>query len=180
MDHAELLNTLFGEGPELDPLQMTMRAVAVFALALAMIRISGRRSFGQHRPFDACTTVLLGAVLSRAVVGASPFWATMCAGLAIVLMHRAIAMASIRWRGFERLVNGQERELVRDGRIDEEAMRKALLTRHDLEEAVRHETSDEHRSIRRAVLERDGAVTIVAAKKGEDGVAARSETGYDA
>src|SRR5947208_9297308 len=124
---GDVVHTLFGEGSDLDPLQMTLRAIAVFALALGMIRVSGRRSFGQHRPFDACTTVLLGAVLSRAVVGASPFWATMCAGLALVLMHRAIAMASIRWRGFERLVNGQERELVRDGRIDEEALRKALL-----------------------------------------------------
>jgi uncharacterized membrane protein YcaP (DUF421 family) len=70
------LRDLFGEGTDLGPLQMALRALAVFVLALAMIRTAGRRSIGQHRPFDACTTVLLGAVLSRAVVGASPFRAT--------------------------------------------------------------------------------------------------------
>ena len=164
MTFSRLVDTLFGQGSELEPLQMTLRAAAVFVLALAMIRIAGRRSFGLHRPFDACTTVLLGAILSRAVVGASPFWSTICAGTTIVLLHRLVGMASVRSRRFEFLVSGDERELVRDGRLDEDAMRKALLTRHDLEEAVRRKTGDEHSHLRRAVQERDGTVTVIEAK----------------
>lgn len=131
-------------------------------LALAMIRISGRRSFGQRRPFDACATVLLGAVLSRAVVGASPFWPTMAAGAVIVLLHRfvAMAMASLRWPRFEPLVSGDKRELVRDGRCDLDEMQKALITERDLDEAIRKKGGDERRPVRRAVLERDGVVTV--------------------
>jgi uncharacterized membrane protein YcaP (DUF421 family) len=159
-----LIERLFGEGTELDALQMSARAVAVFVLALAMIRASGRRSFGQQRPFDACTTVLLGAVLSRAVVGASPFWATTCAGAAIVAMHRLVAMASLRWPAFERLVSGEERELVRDGARDAAQMRKGLITAHDLDEAVRRETGDERVRVERAVLERDGKISVKVAK----------------
>src|SRR3954470_15668042 len=141
---GDVVHTLFGEGSDLDPLQMTLRAIAVFALALGMIRLSGRRSFGQRRPFDACTTVLLGAVLSRAVVGASPFWATVCAGVAIVALHRLVAMASLRWRAFETLVSGDKRELVRNGRPDTKQMAKGLITARDLDEAVRKKTGDEH------------------------------------
>jgi uncharacterized membrane protein YcaP (DUF421 family) len=80
-----------------------------------------------------------------------------------VLLHRLVAVASIHSRRFEALVSGLERELVRDGRLDDEAMRKALLTRHDLDEEVRRETGDERTPLRRAVLERDGTVTIVPA-----------------
>lgn len=156
----ELVNTLFGSGELLDALQMSMRSAVVFALALAMIRVSGRRSFGQRRPFDACATVLLGAVLSRAVVGASPFWATMAAGAAIVLLHRLVAMASLRWPRFETLVSGDKRELVRDGRCDRDELRKALLTGRDLDEAIRKKGGDDHRRVRRAVLERDGVITV--------------------
>ena len=58
-----------------------------------MIRIAGRRSFGQKTPFDACTTVLLRAILSRAVVGASPFWSAVGATMALVVMHRAVGLA---------------------------------------------------------------------------------------
>jgi uncharacterized membrane protein YcaP (DUF421 family) len=163
----DIVQILFGDGERLDALQMAMRSAVVFVLALAMIRFSGRRSFGQRRPFDACTTVLLGAVLSRAVVGASPFWPTMAAGAVIVLLHRLAAMASLRWPRFETLVSGDKRELVRDGQRDEEEMRKALITQHDLDESVRKKAGDERRPLRRAVLERDGVITVEMVRDGE-------------
>ena len=154
------LRELFGDGTDLDPLQMALRALAVFVLTLTMIRMSGRRSIGQHRVFDACTTVLLGAVLSRAVVGASPFWATMAAGLTIVVLHRLVAMASVRWPWFESLISGDKRVLVHGGRRDEAEMRKALITPRDLDEAMRKRTGDEAVPLERAVLERDGEITV--------------------
>ena len=157
---SDLVETLFGSGDRLDALQMSLRAALVFLLALAMIRISGRRSFGQRRPFDACATVLLGAVLSRAVVGASPFWPTMAAGAVIVLLHRLIAMASLRWPRVEQLVSGDKRELVREGRLDADEMSKGLITSRDLDEAVRKKTGHEDRPVRRVVLERDGEITV--------------------
>lgn len=154
------IHFLFGDGSDLNALQMAMRTAIVFVSTLAMIRISGRRSFGQHRAFDACTTILLGAVLSRAVVGASPFWATICAGAVIVVLHRIVAMASLRWPWFESLVSGDKREVVTHGRRDDDEMGKALLTPQDLDEAVRKKTGDESSPVERAVLERDGEVTI--------------------
>jgi uncharacterized membrane protein YcaP (DUF421 family) len=158
----ELIHLVFGEGSDLEIWQMSMRGAVVFVVALVLIRASGRRSFGQHSPFDACITVLLGAVLSRAVVGASPFWATVAAAAVLVLIHRAMALASTRWRGFEDLVNGHEIELVRAGRIDATAMRKALVTERNLHEAIRQSLGDKQVSdVALAVLETDGRVTVV-------------------
>ena len=156
----DLVTTLFGDGTELNPLQMALRAAAVFVLTLAMIRIAGRRSLGQHRTFDTCTIVLIGAVLSRGVVGASPFWSTMAAGATIVLLHRLVAVASLHWAWFEALVSGDKRELVRDRRRDQDEMRKGLITDRDLDEAVRKKSGDEASPLERAVLERDGSITV--------------------
>lgn len=164
----ELAGTLFGDGSDLNALQMALRATAVFVLTLAMIRIAGRRAMGQHRTFDTCTTVLIGAVLSRGVVGASPFWSTMAAGATIVLLHRLVAMASLRWPRFEALVSGDKRELVKDGRRDEAAMHRGLITDRDLDEAVRKKSGDESSRLGRAVLERDGSITVKVAD-GEPG-----------
>ena len=157
---SEWVGWLLGEGGDLDALHMTLRAVVVSIATITMIRIAGRRSFGLHRPFDACMAVLLGSVLSRAVTGASAFWPTLLAGLAVVLLHRLIALASVAWPWFEVLVSGSERELVRDGARDREQMRRALLTERDLDEAVRKRTGDERSPLKRAVLERDGTVTV--------------------
>jgi uncharacterized membrane protein YcaP (DUF421 family) len=156
----DLVSTLFGDDTDLNALQMALRAVAVFVLTLALIRLAGRRSLGQHRAFDTCTTVLMGSVLSRGVVGASPFWPTMAAGATIVLLHRFVAMASLRWPWFESLVSGDKREIMKDGRRDEQEMREGLITMRDLDEAVRKKSGDKSSPLERAVLERDGSITV--------------------
>ena len=157
--------TLFGSGTDLTIAQMAFRGAAVFVLTLLLLRVSGRRSFGQHRAFDTCTLVLLGSILSRAVVGASPFWPTMAAGMVIVLLHRLIAIASFHWPWFESLVSGDKRELLKEGVRDAEQMRRGLITHRDLDEAVRHKTGDEQSPLSRAVLERDGTVSLKLADK---------------
>ena len=95
---------LFGEGRNLDPLQMGMRSIAVFLIALTLIRLSGRRSFGQRSPFDSVVVILLGATLSRAIVGASPFIATAVASVVIVLRASAAGLGlhafARRWSGW--------------------------------------------------------------------------------
>ena len=112
---GDWLLTLFGDGPDLTPLQMSARALAVFVVALLLLRLAGRRALGQRSPFDVCIIVLLGAVLSRAVVGASPFLATISAAAVLVVLHRLVAWWGVRSPMFERLVTGHERVLIDRG-----------------------------------------------------------------
>jgi len=163
MDVTAWLRVAFGEDTALDVAQMAARALVVFFLALGLIRLAGRRSFAQHSPFDACMTVLLGAVLSRAVVGASPFVATAVAATALALLHRAVALASVWWPRFERFVNGPERVLWREGRSAPDAMAWGLVNQRDLDEAVRREVGDRGmEAVDRVILERDGRITVIA------------------
>ena len=69
-------------------------------------------------------------------------------------------MASLRWPRFETLISGDKRELVAAKVRNAEAMRRGLVTERDLDEAVRKKTGDEVSPIDRAVLERDGTITV--------------------
>lgn len=128
---------LFGEGTDLDSLQMGSRAVAMFAIALVLVRLAGMRAFGRKSSYDTIIVIMLGAVLSRAVVGASPFLPTVVAGAMLVVVHRLIAMATARSAWFERLIKGRHAVVVHDGVADERVMRRAGISRADLEEATR-------------------------------------------
>jgi uncharacterized membrane protein YcaP (DUF421 family) len=153
---------LFGEGEDLSSWQMASRGAVMFFVLLVLIRVSGRRSFGQGNAFDAALTVMIGSVLSRAIVGVSPFWPTVCGGAALAVAHRLIGIAIVQWPSFDRLVSGSIRHLVRDGRLDPIALRKSLISPQDLADAVRQQTgSEEAGTVRSAVLERDGKITVV-------------------
>ncbi|MFM0728581.1 DUF421 domain-containing protein [Paraburkholderia strydomiana] len=153
---------LFGEGRNLDPLQMGMRSIIVFVIALVLIRVSGRRSFGQRSPFDSVVVILLGATLSRAIVGASPFVATVVASFVIVASHRVLAWACMRSRRVERLVGGVEREVFSNGRFNVREMDAALISTTDVEESVRQKTGSRSMDdVAAAILERNGEVSVI-------------------
>src|SRR5215831_11046179 len=69
----EWIRILFGEGKDLDCLQMSCRAVVAFFITLVLIRMAGIRTFGKKSAFDNVIIIMLGSILSRVVVGASPF-----------------------------------------------------------------------------------------------------------
>jgi uncharacterized membrane protein YcaP (DUF421 family) len=131
------LYKLFGEGRDLDTLQMCSRAFVIFFITLALIRISGRRTFGKRSAFDNTSAIILGAVLSRAVVGASPFVPTVACCLVLVLLHRGLAWISIKNKLVGQLIKGDEIPLYRNGKLNEENLRKSLLSENDLLSDVR-------------------------------------------
>ncbi|SIT39170.1 conserved hypothetical protein [Paraburkholderia ribeironis] len=158
----DAIYVLFGEGKDLGPLQMGMRAIVVFVIALVMIRVSGRRSFGQRSPFDLVVVILLGATLSRTIVGASPFIGTVVASFVIVMCHRMLAWACMRSHGFERLVGGVEREVYANGTFNAHEMHAALITRTDVQESVRQKTGSRSMdNVAAAILERNGEVSVI-------------------
>jgi uncharacterized membrane protein YcaP (DUF421 family) len=59
-------------------------------------------------------------------------------------------------------VKGRPTILVRNGRVDREAMRRTGVSEHDLEQAIRLQARRTDPSqIRLAILERDGAISVI-------------------
>ena len=49
--------------------EFVLRAVVVYIVLLALIRVSGKRSMGQFTPFDMLLVVLLGNAVQNALLG---------------------------------------------------------------------------------------------------------------
>jgi uncharacterized membrane protein YcaP (DUF421 family) len=142
--------------------QMCARAVVVFFAALAMLRLSGKRTFGSNSPFDVVVKIMLGAVLSRAVVAASPFGATLLASLVIVALHRLLAWAAFHSHAVGRFIKGSTYILVEHGQIRHDNLRKNYLSEKDLWEGLRKSGHVDSLTDAETVwLERDGTISVI-------------------
>ena len=158
----DIIQTLFGEGKYLNVLQMGCRAFVMFFITLILIRISGMRSFGQKSALDSIIVILLGSVLSRAVVGASPFLPTIIAGIVISLLHKAIAIITVRNDIMGRIIKGNKTLLFTNNEIIQKNMIDSCISLKDLKEEIRlniNEDTTDH--IEEIYMERSGRVSII-------------------
>ena len=153
---------LFGEGKDLSILQMSDRGIVVFLIALVLIRTSGRRSFGIRTPLDNIIVVMLGAVLSRAIVGASDFMPVIAVAFVMVLLHRSFSWLVVHNKWFGRLVEGERILLYKDGQIIKSNMGKALVCEEDMMQGVRKSAlTEDMEKIRAVYMERNGEISSI-------------------
>lgn len=163
----QLLYTLFGEGKDLDALQMACRSFVMFFITLVFIRIAGMRAFGQKSAFDSIIVIMLGAILSRAVTGASAFFPTTVAGAVLVLVHRLLAIVSIYSDVVGFIIKGEKILLFKDDRVIKKNMLICSVSSKDLMEEVRIKLNESTmQNVKEVYMERSGKISII--KKEED------------
>ncbi|MFJ1259776.1 DUF421 domain-containing protein [Cupriavidus sp. CuC1] len=166
MTADDLLQTLFAATQHPTWWQAMLRAAVVFVIAWALLRLAGRRSFAQKTSFDLCIMLLLGAVLSRAVVGATSMGAAVGASVVLVLMHRSVGWLSTRFSAFDRIVGGNPIDLLSKGTLDHDALARTEISERDLAANLRESLQTESLSgVDRIVVERDGKISFVRRSK---------------
>lgn len=158
----EILSPLFGEGEHLNILQMSSRGIVMFIVALILIRLSGRRSFGVRTPLDNIIVISLGAIMSRGVVGASPYVPVMVCCFVIVLLHRLFGWLIATSKAFGRFVEGDKIILFDKGKFIDDHMRSGLVCQEDIMQGVRKSalTEDMDR-IEKVYMERNGEISSI-------------------
>jgi uncharacterized membrane protein YcaP (DUF421 family) len=151
-----------GKATELTLLHVSFRALFIFVIGIALVRIGDRRSLSEKTAFDAIFIVLIGSMLSRAINGTAPFFTTIAAGVVLMVIHRACAFGACRSHAFGKLIKGQPVTLLRDGKLDRAEMRRSLVSEHDFEEDLRLDAKTEDVStIALARLERSGDISFI-------------------
>ncbi|SKA09694.1 DUF421 domain-containing protein [Sediminibacterium ginsengisoli] len=161
----ETILFLFGEGKDLNTLQMGCRAAVSFFVALLLIRMAGQRTFGKGSAFDNVVIIMLGAILSRAVVGVSPVLPVVTACLIITLIHRLLAWLSMYSEWIGAIVKGKAYCLYKNGRRQKGNMKKQLISPKDMLESVRLQTGKDSLDEVDAIhLERNGQISVITKK----------------
>lgn len=156
------LTKIWGTVENISVGEISARAAAMFVLMIVMLRVSGMRSFGKGDVFDTILAILLGAVLTRGIVGATPFLSAIAAGVTILVIHNLLSRLSFYNKWIGRTVKGEAMLLYRRGEFIRENMKKADITKADIEEQLRVQLNTSTLDkVKEVYFERTGKVSFV-------------------
>ncbi|MDN3722033.1 DUF421 domain-containing protein [Roseibium salinum] len=138
---------------------MSIRAVLVFVFGLVLIRLFGRRAFGQQTALDIFLAIIVGSNLGRAITGNAPFGPTLAATMVLAILYWIVRHATARFSRFSNLIKGHPIPLVEHGRLKAKAMRGAAVSVGDIDESARESGLPGLDSVEEARLERSGRIS---------------------
>jgi uncharacterized membrane protein YcaP (DUF421 family) len=162
----EELSKYFGVNEHISILQITVRSIVMFLITFVMVRITGMRQFRKNSPFDMVITFLIGGVLSRGVVGASPLFATLASTLALILLQKIFYKLTFKSEKIERIMKGEPFLIYKDGKFLKENMGKADITKLEVLEDLRVEQQTESLDeIDEIYVEKTGEISFIKKEK---------------
>jgi uncharacterized membrane protein YcaP (DUF421 family) len=152
--HASAQNLTF--------VQISLRGVIVFITALIMVRLGDKRFLSNKTAFDAILGFILASSLARAVNGTASFFPTLGGGFVLVGLHRLLAFFSRDSHWFGILVKGKPDQIIREGVVLDNALRRNCLSSHDLTEDLRFNGNvQDPKKVSAAYFERNGQISVV-------------------
>lgn len=152
---------LLGDVPPLFLLEIVFRTALIFGWLLLLLRFTGKRGLAQLSPLELAIVIGLGSAAGDPMFYPEvPLLHAMLVLAVVVGMQSLMARLVIRSERVETFMEGVPVELVRDGVMSGDALRRAKLSREDLFERLRAQGVRQLGEVQRAYFEQDGNLTV--------------------
>ena len=147
--------------------EFVLRGVVVYLFLLVFMRLSGKRQTGQYEPFDLILLLILSnAVQNSMNAGDNSLVGGLISAATLIGCHVVLAQLTFRFAWMERLIDGSPQVLVQQGQVNADLMRQELLSKDDLEAALRASGCLHLHEVERATIETNGQITVVLRRRG--------------
>ena len=148
--------------PEIPTGEKILRSLIVYVFLLVMFRLMGKREVAQMTVFDLVVLLVLSNVLQNAMIGPDNSVIGGLIGASTILaVNWLVGRAAFSSRWFERAIEGVPTLLVHSGRMVEENMRRACISREELLSNLRSQGVFNIDEVTAAVLEPSGRLSIL-------------------
>ena len=142
--------------------EFVLRGVTVYLFLLVFLRLTGKRQTGQYEPFDLILLLILSNAVQNAMnAGDNSLLGGLVSASTLMLCHAALARLAFHFPRVGYWVDGKAQVLIDQGKIDQNLMRQELLTREDVEAALRAGGCLHAHEVERATIETNGQITVV-------------------
>lgn len=140
--------------------RILLSTAILFAYIVILARTFGSRTFATFTSYDFLTNVAAGSLVASAILGKSIVEASLSL-LVLVILQWAVSRWSAHSEAAQRVFDNEPVVLVEGGKLREEAMKHARVSRAILDQNLREAGVTDLSSVKFAVLESGGTISIV-------------------
>jgi uncharacterized membrane protein YcaP (DUF421 family) len=144
--------------------EFAVRGAICYVGLLILLRLTGKRSFGEMTPFDIVVLIIVGSLLRPAVTGSDhsmlgPFISI----VTILALDKLIGKLAAIFPAFDRLLEGRSVLLAKDGQRIPGALQRHSISEAAFERALRSNGVRRVEETQEVRLEANGRVTLMKA-----------------
>ena len=138
------------------------RAIFMYVFVFAILRLTGKRQVADLQPFDLLITLLIADLAGCAIADTdTPLVYSIVPIFGMYLVQQAVTFLCLKNARARRLVCGSPVILMRDGVVQEVAMRENDYTLSDLLDQLRSRDVFDLRQVAFAILETNGTMSVL-------------------
>ena len=142
-----------------------LRTVILYIVVTLAIRLMGKRQIGDMQPNELVVTLLISEIAAIPLQDTDqPVFIGVVAILVLVFIEIIVSILSLKSFFVRKLLNGKSVVIIKNGVVDQQAMRNVRMTVVDLIELLRDKDVFDINDVAFAVLEVNGNLSILLKK----------------
>jgi uncharacterized membrane protein YcaP (DUF421 family) len=161
MPHSAVFDHMF-QLP-LPILEKLLRPIVVYLVLVILLRLFGKRELAQLNPFDLVVLLSLSNTVQNAIIGDdNSVTGGVIGAFGLLAINWLVVRVLFRSARLTRMLEGRAAVLVRNGQLDQRALRRESLTREELLSAIHRQGFEDFDQVRNCHLEPNGTFYIEA------------------
>lgn len=134
----------------------------IYVFIVGAIRLFGKKELAQLSVIDLVFILLISNSVQNAMVGNdSTLQGGIAAALGLFIINYLLKLISFRSAAFSKAIQGEAVLLVYEGKMIEENLNKAMITKEEVEAVIREHGVKECSDVNLAIMEVDGNISVI-------------------
>lgn len=147
-------------------LDIILRSVSVYLFLLIALQIFGKKELSQLNTADVILILLISNSVQNAMVGNnSSLKGGLAAATVLFAINYILKKMMYKYKKFSDFMQEKPEILIHDGVLDFKTLGKLNITSDELKEAIREHGIEHFSSVKLAMLEIDGNISIISGDK---------------
>ncbi len=150
-------------------IEKVLRPALVYVFLVLALRVFGKRELAQLNPFDLVVLLSLSNTVQNAIIGNdNSLTGGLVGALALLVINYLVVRFLFGHRRLDEILEGKPTTLIENGRVNQNALAKELLTTSELMTVLHRQGFQHVKEVEHCVLEPGGTFDVKGKSPGAD------------